>query len=443
VTEEDAGPPRGPVISGGRSVIVLAASAFAAVSVIIVMVVAARVLSVEDNAKFLVFWSLMYGVFQVMGGLQNEATRAVGARLQADRVAAESAGAMSTVGREGARVILMPVILGAVAAALVFGSSPLWGFPARTGATVVVAVVGTLSIIAYGCHLTVVGALAGRKDWVTMSGLSAADPAVRLGAVVIVGLIVGRLSSLELAVTASGVTWLVLALIWRPLGRAVGSRTDVGLAPLLRNGALTMVAAAAGAVLLNGLPLVTQFALADRLTAAGLASLLLAIQLTRAPLMMPLNAFQGVAISAFMAQRRPRLGALVKPMLGVTALGVVIAGAMMALGPWVMRLLYGAQYVVSRPVLGGLTFAAVSIALLTLSGTAAIAISAHRGYLAGWWVGALATVAGLFWLPVPPEWRVVVAVLGGPLLGVAVHAVAIHRAAGRWEPDAAPAPARA
>jgi len=249
---------------------------------------------------------------------------------------------------------------------------------------------------------------------------------------VVVGLLVGRLTSLELAVTASGVTWLVLALVWRPLGRAVGSRADVGLRPLLRNGALTMVAAAAGAVLLNGLPLVTQFALADRLTAAGLASLLLAIQLTRAPLMMPLNAFQGVAISAFMAQRRPRLGALVKPMLGVAALGVVVAAAMMVLGQWVMRILYGAQYVVARPVLGGLTLAAVSIALLTLSGTAAIAISAHRGYLAGWWVGALATAAGLFWLPLPPEWRVVVAVLCGPLLGVAVHAVAIHRAAGRW-----------
>jgi len=409
----------GGVISGGHSLMVLSVSVLAALITVAVTVVAARVLSVEDNVKFLVFWSLLFGVSQVMNGVQNEATRAV--------------GSLRTSGDAGqARVILMPLLLGGAGAlivAAVLGVIAVFGGHPLPGVAPVVVAVSLVIAVSYGCLLTILGARAGRLDWTTVAGLGAIEPAVRLVTVLAVGLTLGGLVPLQLAAALPALIWLPLATFWRPVRIGVGARGDVALRRLLGNGALAMVAAGAGAVLINGFPVLTRLALADRMTAVGLATLLLAIQLTRAPLMMPMAVFQGVAISAFVARRNSGPKALVKPMLAIVALGAVLAAVMVAFGPFVMRLLYGAQYVPPRLLMGWLTFAATSIALLTLTGTAAIAISAHRAYLAGWWVGASAAVAGLFLLPLPPEWRVVVAVLCGPLLGVVVHLLAIGRSA--------------
>ena len=413
-------PPTGSrsIISGGRSIVVLGASGLTALATVVVTVVAAHVLTVEDNAKFLVYWSLLFGVFQVMSGMQNEATRAVSSLLETD-------------GQPKARVILMPLILGCASIAVVglaAGADRLFlGAGLLTGIAPLVITVSMIVIVSYSCHLTLVGALAGRHFWVPMAGLGAVESIIRLTAVLAIGLAVGGLVPLELAAALPALTWLLLALVWRPVRQAVGSRADVGLGRLLRNGSLAMLTAGASAVLVNGFPFVTRLAVADMVTAGALASLLLAIQLTRAPMMIPLMAFQGVVISAFVAQKQYRVKALVKPLLAVVGAGVALALLMAAIGPFLMRLLYGPQYVLPPIVLGGMTFAAVSLALLTLSGAATLAISAHRAYLAGWWVGAIATVSLLFLLPLPPVWRVAAAVFCGPLTGVAVHLVAIAR----------------
>ena len=406
------------IISGGRSIVVLGASGMTAVATVVVTVVAAHVLTVDENAKFLVYWSLLFGIFQVMSGMQNEATRAVSSLQEMD-------------GEPRARVLLMPVILGCASLAvvgLVAGADRAFlGAGLLDGIAPLVVTVSAIVIVSYSCHLTLVGALAGRHDWVPMAGLGAVESVIRLAAILAIGLAVGGLVPLQLAAALPALTWLLLVAVWRPVRQAVVSRADVDLPRLLRNGALAMLTAGAGAVLVNGFPFVTRLAVANVVTAGALASLILAIQLTRAPLMIPLMAFQGVVISAFVAQKERGLRSLVKPLAAVVGAGLVLALLMAGIGPFLMRLLYGVQYVLPPIVLGGLTFAAVSLALLTLSGAATLAISAHRAYLAGWWVGALMTVGLLFLLPLPPAWRVAVAVLCGPLMGVAVHLVAIAR----------------
>ena len=404
-------------ISGGSSIFVLGASGLMALSTVVVTVVAARVLNVDDNAKFLVYWSLLFGIFQVMTGTQNEATRAV--------------GSVGAGGQPRARVLLMPVILGGAVVMLVAIAAlldvALGGARVLADIAPVVVVASAVVVVAYSCQLTLAGALAGRRHWMPMAGLSAAETLVRLVAVLAVGLAIGGLVRLQLAAALPCLVWPLLAVAWRPVRLAIGARADVGLPGLLRNGALAMVAACAVAALVNGFPFITRLALAPQLTASGLATLLLAIQVTRAPIMIPLTAFQGVVISAFVAHKQSRVKALVKPLLLVTALGAVLALLMAAIGPFVMRLLYGAQYSMPGVALGAMTFAAVSLALLTLTGAANLAISAHRAYLAGWWVGAIVTVGLLFLLPLPGAWCVAVAIACGPLCGVAVHLVAIGR----------------
>ena len=408
------------VITGGRSSLLLGVSVYAAVVTILVNVVAARVLSVADNARFLVSWSVVFAVFQVVSGLQNEATRAVGSLAESPQP-----------GAGGARVLLMPAVLGG--ATIVLVALGLGIAHAVRGASVlaatapVVIAVAALIVVSYACHSTLVGTLAGRRAWVMMSAVSASDQTLRVAAVVVVGLVAGSLTAIQLAVLLPGLAWVLLSAVWPRLRAAAGSRADVGLGRLLRNGLMAMVAAGASAVLINGFPALTRSAVGGHLTTAALATLLLTIQLTRAPLMLPLAVFQGVAISAFVAQRQQRLRVLVKALLALVAAGAALALVMAACGPLAMRLLYGYQYVPSRWLIGGLTFAAVSIALLTLSGTAAIAVAAHRAYVIGWWVGAAATVAGLFLLPVTAEWRVVLALFFGPLTGVLYHLVALMR----------------
>ena len=67
----------------------------------------------------------------------------------------------------------------------------------------------------------------------------------------------------------------------------------------------------------------------------------------------------------------------------------------------------------------------MSIALLTLTGAATVAAAMHRAYSLGW-IGATVASAGLLLLPLDLETRTVVALLCGPLVGIAVHLAALR-----------------
>ena len=92
-----------------------------------------------------------------------------------------------------------------------------------------------------------------------------------------------------------------------------------------------------------------------------------------------------------------------------------------------MRVAFGPQYQTSGTLLAWLTAAAVSIAVLTLTGSATVAAALHRAYALGW-VAATVAAAGLLTLPLDLATRTVVALLCGPLVGIAVHLAALARA---------------
>ena len=62
----------------------------------------------------------------------------------------------------------------------------------------------------------------------------------------------------------------------------------------------------------------------------------------------------------------------------------------------------------------------MAIALLTVTGAATVAAALHRAYSLGW-VGATVASTLLLTLPLALETRTVVALLCGPLVGIAVH----------------------
>ena len=73
--------PAPQTITAGGATGVGVASIVAAGSAFIAMFVAARVLGLESAgaADFLVFWSFLFGMYGIVGGIQNEITRAASA----------------------------------------------------------------------------------------------------------------------------------------------------------------------------------------------------------------------------------------------------------------------------------------------------------------------------------------------------------------------------
>jgi O-antigen/teichoic acid export membrane protein len=169
-----------------------------------------------------------------------------------------------------------------------------------------------------------------------------------------------------------------------------------------------------------------------KLTSAELGAqggvIILAVTLTRAPLLVPLTAMQGNLIAHFVDERSNRIRALLAPAAIVGAIGAVGVAAAAVVGPWLLRVAFGPQYQASSALLAWLTAAAVAIAMLTLTGAAAVAAALHRAYSLGW-VSATAASGLLLLLPLSLQTRTVVGLLCGPAVGIGVHLVALSRAA--------------
>ncbi|ETB36225.1 hypothetical protein O975_19955, partial [Mycobacterium avium subsp. paratuberculosis 11-1786] len=202
--------------------------------------------------------------------------------------------------------------------------------------------------------------------------------------------------------------------------------TPGGTATFLRGAAHSITAAGASAILVMGFPVLLKLTSAELGAQGGV--IILAVTLTRAPLLVPLTAMQGNLIAHFVDERSDRVRALIGPAAIVGAIGAVGVLAAGVLGPWVLRVVFGPQYQAGSALLAWLTAAAVAIAMLTLTGAAAVAAALHRAYALGW-VGATVASGLLLALPLSLQTRTVVGLLCGPLVGIGVHLVALSRAA--------------
>jgi O-antigen/teichoic acid export membrane protein len=171
-----------------------------------------------------------------------------------------------------------------------------------------------------------------------------------------------------------------------------------------------------------GFPVLIKLSTSGDLDSAA-GAVILAVTLTRAPLLVPLNSFQGALISRFVENRDRLLGALAVPLAIVVGVGAVGSVAAWLLGPWLLENVFGGDYRLSGATVAALTAGAVAMAVLTLTGAIALAAGRHRLYAAGWWVGTAASV-GLLFIPADLEVRVSVALIAGPLVGMVVHLLA-------------------
>ena len=398
---------RGSVARVGVATAITAACGYA------VLYLAARALNPAGFSIFGVFWGAFGLVTGAANGLLQEATREV--RLT-------GRGAPSNT---WTRPMWVAAGVGVVAAVVIAGTSPLWAphvFAESRWLSVALLSVG---LAGFCLHATLLGMLAGESRWTQYGALMVTDAVIRVAIAAAAFLLGWGLGGFLWATVGGAVAWLLLLTVSGVTRAAAGIRTAGSVSTFLRGAAHSIAAAGASAILVMGFPVLLK-ATSGQLGAAG-GVVILAVTLTRAPLLVPLTAMQGNLIAYFVDHRATRLRALLAPaalVLGIGAVGVAAAGL---LGPWLMGTAFGQDYRAGGGLLAWLTAGAVSIALLTLTGAATVAAALHRPYALGW-VGATVAAALLLTLPLDLQTRTVVALLCGPLVGIAVHLFALARA---------------
>lgn len=424
-----------------QSLALLGSSLLAAVSTLLVTMIAQRALNGSELTEFLLFWAALFTVTGIITGIQPEITRAVGTartRAVADRALANraaSGGVASTEGSapQGARVVTVTAALGAIAGALVLVSSPLWAGQQIPHSAAVGVTVMAVGVFLYALQATMSGVTAGEDRWYLFAAVGGLESAGRLILMLASALMIPSLAGLEVATVVPMGLWLILAFVTVSGRRLWVARADVPARRLSLNILWSFLSSAAAAVLMMGFPNVLKASGAAASEPIVLGTLILAISITRSPIMIPLQAFQGVAVSAFLKQRHRPVAAFIKPAAAVVAVGAVGALAAYLVGPLLFRLIYppaaGAESAyeaaASGITLGALVFVSALLALMTLSGNMALAVNQHRIYLAGWVVAAAVTLSLAFLVPAPLVPRAIVALAVGPVCGFVVHMVGV------------------
>lgn len=389
--------PRSPsTLSVLGAVLVSGASGYAA------LILAARFLSPADNADFLVFWGIVFAMYGVLIGVTTETTRAVAA---ARRAGASGPRLMPVVLGFALSLVAVVGLSGAVWAPRVFGSTH---WPALLGATV-------LGIALFSAHAAIAGVASGREAWSGYSLLVAGESATRLALFVVVVAAGASVAGLALASAAASGFWVAAVLSSRRYRDLWTQRFDGDARGLVGRLAASCATAGVSALLLVGYPVLLKVTTPDDVF-AGAAPIVLAVSLCRAPLLVPLGAYQNVVVTRVAAHGVRALVPLVLGLAGLTLVGTLAAWP---LGPWALRIV-NPDYHVDGPVFAGLVLGAGLVALLTVTGAAAVALDHHAVYLAGWIAATVTTLAVLL-VPGSLDARVVASLLVGPAVGVAVH----------------------
>jgi len=400
-----------------------AAFALAAASSAVIAAGTPMLFPVESEmAAFQVFWSVLFFFSGILTGFNLEATRAI---------SASQATANSVTPQKGPRVVWVAGAISLTLALLLAATAYWWGnlqFPSHGFSLALVVAFG---VAVCGVYMATGGALAGRGNWGLYAGQISGYAGLQLVLVVTIALVLHSVVAAAIGTTLSFLVWIGF-LLFSPNARAAASaRTSATLRELLPQLGAAALASGASAALVIGLPALTSLIMPSSIVETEGPPLFLALTLTRAPLMIPLNAVQGVVIAHFSRRRAQGLHAL-WPIIRIALLvGILAVAAAWLLGPWLLNLIWGSSFVLSGPLLGVLTAGATALAVISLTGAVSQSMMLHRSFVIGW-LAAVATAIALLFLPLTLSHRAALALCLGPLVGIAIHLIALrnqHRGA--------------
>lgn len=394
-------------------VLILAATAVAGGSAYLLTPLVAAQLGGVGYAAFAVFWSGLYLMISALSGVQQEVSRAT-----RPRPAGETGGQR--------RVALNFASVGAFAVLVVtVGSALLWVsvvFP-QSGWTLVWPL--AFGVASYVLVAVLSGVLYGLQRWRFIALMIGVDGVLRMALVLTVLVFTRDLPTIAWAVA---VPFLLTPLIlWPFFGRQVRRQfeLDVGYRALSWNVARTVAGSASTGVLVSGFPLLLG-ATSVQEPAGSVGALVLAITLTRAPIIIVVLSLQSYLIIFFQTHARALWPALARIGAMIVVLTGILAVLAYWLGPWALTAFVGPDFDVDATVLALLVVSAGLVAMLCTTGPAVLSRSDHGYFTVGWFAAAVTTVL-LLLLPGTLETRALVALSVGPILGLTVHLVGLRR----------------
>lgn len=377
----------------------------------VLTVVWGRVLPPEDNAVLLSFWGMLMGLGAALSPLEQEISR------QSAHAALE--------GRKAGRPAVIAFVTSLVAVAVV---ALLTLIPAVTGkvyggqfALAVIVLAGGLS---FAFQFAARGLLIGQDHVRAYSWLILVEAAVRI--LVVAALVIAGLTQLywfAIAAATGSFAWLLFA---RGAAKLVDPKLDVDepAKPVVTNMLMLLAGAGLTASVITGYP-----ALVSLLAPGGdkdkLGVLFLALFVARTPLtlMAPVQALAVPTVVRLSSteegkHRLRRLLALGSAgALALAALGALIGWL---IGPWVVRLVYGAKNDPEAWWMAGLVWSSVLLAAMQLLAAVLVAQAKATKVLITWAAVVVATALVLLFFPGDPVVRAVVGLAAGPTVGLLV-----------------------
>ncbi|MBZ8177599.1 hypothetical protein GSS88_07315 [Corynebacterium sp. 3HC-13] len=388
------------------------ATIYSALSGFIIMSIAAWALGASGADQFQAYWGLFFALGGCADGLMQETTRGVSnAQHQS------SPGNNAQPWKLGGWIALIAVL------GVTF-TSGIWMPLIVDSHQYVGTAILALGLAGYIFQAVLSGVLSGLALWHHYASLLALDATLRLVLSFLAWFCEWGLGSFMLITVIGAAAWLVV-LAGSPHRKLILSAlTDVNAATLRRRTLSAMAATGASAALITGFPVFVQVSQGLHPTTASsgvtVAGVILAVSLTRAPILVPLTRFQSALIVRFVDNKERLTHTLLMPVAAVLSVGLLGALAAWAVGPWLLTLLYGEDFWVPGLVLAIFTFASACTGTLIITGAASLAIEKHSRYVAGWIIASVVAF-GVLLLPFPLSWGVCAALVIGPLSGTAVH----------------------
>lgn len=402
-----------PAKRPGGVVLILLATVVAGGSAYLLMPIVAANLGPEGYAAFAVFWAALYLIISALSGVQQEISRATRPRSATQQK------------RPGPVARNFGLVMAAMVLTVTIVSAPLWigaVFPTQGWSLVWPLAVG---VSAYVIVAVLSGVLYGLRVWPFIAAMIGVDGVLRLALVWAVLPFTDDLDVIAYAVVAPFV--LAPLVIWPVLRRHVVNKSelDVSFRPLAWNVSRTVVGSTSTGVLVSGFPLFLG-ATSGNDSASAIGTLVLAITLTRAPIIVAVMSLQSYLVIHFRAQNIKVWQALLRVLALIGAATVALSALTYWLGSPALVLFVGPEYRLDGGVLALLVASAGLVGALCATGPAALARSLHTVFTAGWVVAAAATVL-LLLVPGQLETRAIVALAVGPTLGLLVHVGGLWR----------------
>jgi hypothetical protein len=390
---------------------ILIATVIAGVGGYVITALVARALGNQYHL-FAIFWSALYLTVGALAGVQQEVTRATHLR-----------GKLGVA--KPAHVGVLSAAVAVVVAAIIPASAPLWAAAVFGDAAVKLVIPLSFGAAVYIFVAAASGTMYGTRLWRPLSMIIVLDVVFRL-VLVAIGLAAG-FDIVALAWATVLPFPLVLIVLWIVAGRklAGASALDVGFSTAVANVSRTIIAAASTATLVSGFPLLLGASSPD-VPPGQLSAVILALTLTRAPLVVSALALQSYLVVFFRDRANSWVRSFVWLLAGLAIVGIVLAACAWLVGSPVIVFIAGDVFRIDPVFLGLLVLSSVPTAWLAVAGTAVLARSAHNYYSAGWVAAAVVAIALLF-VPGDLYFRSLIALSGGPMAGLLVHLFALGR----------------